>query len=355
MYLTREEIRHTAGQQIVCGFSGQQLDSELKELLRDIKPAGLILFSRNIASLEQVSELCREIKSYYGKPLALCIDQEGGRVARIKEPATVWPPMRKLGDIDDAELTFQVGKALGCEMRALGFDIDFAPVLDVDTNPQNPIIGDRAFSEAADNVAKHGTALFLGLEAGGVGACGKHFPGHGDTDKDSHLDLPYVKHDLKRLRDVEWKPFKEAIAKGLDAIMTAHVVVECIDASLPATFAPDVLKYLRDELQFKGIIFGDDLEMQAVADRFSNAQMAALGIKAGIDMYLVCKTPSIILEFYRALVQQYEQHIPSELHATSKRIAAWIKRHVRTSTTDWRSIVGCQQHIDLAASIGANP
>ena len=188
--------------------------------------------------------------------------------------------MRHLGQLNDVALTQRVGKALAQELRAMNFDIDFAPVLDVDTNPKNPIIGDRAFSHDPKLVAAHGAALIKGLQENGVGACGKHFPGHGDTDVDSHLALPSVGHEMGRLRDIEWPPFAAAIKAGVGAIMTAHVVVEALD-EMPATLSHRALQHLRDELQFKGCIVSDDIEMKAVADQYTPTEMAELGLKAG--------------------------------------------------------------------------
>jgi len=233
--------------------------------------------------------------------------------------------MRTLGEIGDSGLVKRVGRALGRELRAMNFDIDYAPVLDVDSNPDNPIIGDRSFSRDAKQTAVLGRALIEGLHSAGVAACGKHFPGHGDTDLDSHLALPFIAHDVARLRELEWVPFKEAISAGLGAIMTAHVVIESIDESLPATLSKPVLDYLRNELSFNGVIISDDLEMKAVAERFTPQEMAKLGIEAGVDHFLVCEKPEVILEFYRALVRCVEERKISHqaLMDAAKRSRLW--------------------------------
>ena len=262
----REEIRRAAGRAIVCGFEGSAVDAELRELLREVRPAGLIFFARNIESPEQLLELSRELKALRpDEPLLLSVDQEGGRVARMKSPATEWPALRELGASDDPALAERLGRALALELRAVGIDVDFAPVLDVDTNPDNPVIGDRAFGSRPEEVGRLGAAFVRGMQGAGVGACGKHFPGHGDTAIDSHLDLPSVEHDLERLRRVEWPPFAAAIEAGVDAIMTAHVLVPALDAEHPGTLSPEVLGRLRDELGFQGVIVSDDIEMKAVA------------------------------------------------------------------------------------------
>jgi beta-N-acetylhexosaminidase len=327
--IPRADVRRAIGHLIICGFEPPAVTAEVKELLREAMPLGVILFARNIESLEHVSELNRELKALRpDDPLLCSVDQEGGRVARIREPATVWPPMRKLGGLRDLELVRRVSAALAQELRALNFDVDWAPVLDVDTNPDNPVIGDRAFSDDPKVVAECGAAFIRGLQGGGVGGCGKHYPGHGDTDKDSHLDLPYVEHDLERLREVEWPPFRAAIAAGVGAIMTAHVVVLPLDEKVPATISPDVLGHLRGELGFDGVIVSDDIEMKAVADRFSPAELAARGLAAGVDVFLACKKPEVVLDLYRGLVRAVEDEIITHeaLLAAERRALAWRQR-----------------------------
>jgi len=180
--------------------------------------------------------------------------------------------------------------------------MDMAPVLDVDSNPQNPIIGERAFSADADEVARLGVALFEGLRAERVAACGKHFPGHGDTDQDSHLTLPTLAHDMGRLRELELPPFVAAIEAGIPAIMTAHIQFPALDATRPATLSRALLTdVLRIELGFDGVIISDDLEMRAVAERWSMAELVSLGIEAGVDLFLVCRDVPKQLEALRVL------------------------------------------------------
>lgn len=355
MFLTRQEIRQAAGHLVVCGFDGVELTAELKELLREINPLGLILFARNIQSPEQVAEFNRELKCHRAQePLLLCVDQEGGRVARVKSPATEWPPMRQLGQLNDVALTERVGRALAQELRAMNFDIDFAPVLDVDTNPQNPVIGDRSFSYDPKLVGAHGAALIKGLQESGVGACGKHFPGHGDTDLDSHLALPRVGHDLGRLRDLEWPPFTAAIKAGVGAIMTAHVVVEALD-EVPATLSHRALHHLRDELQFNGCIVSDDIEMKAVADRYSPTELAELGLKAGVDVFLACRKPEVTLELYRGLVvgTEEERLRHEDLADANRRALRWRDRFCKPAVDykQSKTFIGSQENADLVQEI----
>ncbi|MEO0814267.1 MAG: glycoside hydrolase family 3 N-terminal domain-containing protein, partial [Myxococcota bacterium] len=240
-YLTREDLRRAAGRRIICGFAGTSVDAELKEVLREVRPLGVILFARNIESPEAAAELIRELKSLPERkddPLMVSVDQEGGRVARVRAPATEWPPMRELGRLRNSRLTEEVGFALGTELRGLGFDLDYTPVLDVDTNPANPVIGDRAFSENAAEAGDLAASLLRGLNRAGVGGCGKHFPGHGDTELDSHLALPRVEHELALIQEREWEPYRRAIAAGLDAVMTAKALPAPIHRSPPPPHEP---------------------------------------------------------------------------------------------------------------------
>ena len=335
MHATRHELRTWAGRLIVCGFDGTQVTAELREILREVRPLGLILFARNIESAAQVAEFNRELKALRPtEPLLLSVDQEGGRVARLQPPFTPWPPMRRLGEVNDLALTEQVGAALARELRALHFDVNYAPVTDVDTNSDNPIIGDRAFARSPEAVARHAVALIRGMQGAGVGACAKHFPGHGDTDQDSHLTLPSLEHDLRRLQQVEWPPFAAAIAADVGAIMTAHVRVTSLDSDVPATLSPRVINaHLRRGLGFTGCILSDDIEMRAVADAFSPGQMAHMGLNAGIDVFLACHQPAIIQELYRGIVQAGEsKQVPHiTLEAAHRRAVHWRQRFWRAA------------------------
>jgi beta-N-acetylhexosaminidase len=353
---TKQDIRRAAGHCVICGFDGTSVTPELREVLREVQPAGVILFSRNIESLEQLCELNRELKlERRSDPLLCSVDQEGGRVARVREPASLWPAMGKLGMLDDPSLMRQVGGAIARELRALNFDVDYAPVLDVATNPKNPVIGDRALSHEPAVVARLGRALIEGLQAEGVAACGKHFPGHGDTDKDSHLALPFVEHELGRLRDVEWPPFREAIAAGVGAIMTAHVVVMPLDEKLPATLSASVLGHLRQELGFSGVIVSDDVEMKALADHFPLRTTAERGLNAGIDLFLACHKPEVVLELYRSLVQavESEEVAHGQLLAAEQRVLAWRDRFYR-APEPWKAQkhrIGPETHGRLLADV----
>lgn len=266
----------------------------MRSLAREFSLGGVTLFGRNIEAPEQVAELAYDLQSLSTElPLWVAVDQEGGRVARLRSPFTEWPPMAVLGRSGDAALAYRFAAALASELKAVGISLDYAPVLDIHTNSSNPVIGDRALSENAEAVARLGAAIIRGLQESGVAACGKHFPGHGDTSVDSHLDLPIVEHPPDRLRRVEFVPFRAAIAAGVATIMTAHILVPSLDDEKPATLSRHIVyDLLRDELNFDGVILSDDLEMKALAKSYSVPEAAVQSIVAGCDGVLICRALS---------------------------------------------------------------
>jgi beta-N-acetylhexosaminidase len=283
-------LRRQIGQLLIAGFDGHHIPVELRALAREFGLGGVILFARNVAEPEQVAELCFDAARLSGDvPAWVSVDQEGGRVARLKAPFTEWPPMATLGRSGDAVLAERFARALGSELKAVGVTLDYAPVLDVHTNPRNPVIGDRALAERAGDVARLGSAIVRGLQSEGVAACGKHFPGHGDTSTDSHLELPLVEHPLERLREVEFVPFRAAVEAQVATIMTAHVFIPALDERRPATLSRRVVTgLLRDELKYEGVILSDDLEMKAVAGTYAVPDAAVLAVEAGCDGVLIC-------------------------------------------------------------------
>jgi beta-N-acetylhexosaminidase len=283
-------LRRQIGQVLIAGFAGHQVSAELRALAKEFGLGGVILFARNVAEPEQVAELSFEASRLVPDlPVWVSVDQEGGRVARLKRPFTEWPPMATLGRSGDVRLAERFARALAAELKAVGITLDYAPVLDVHTNPKNPVIGDRALAERAADVARLGTTIVRALQAEGVAACGKHFPGHGDTSTDSHLELPLVEHPPERLREVEFEPFRAAIAADVATIMTAHVLVPSLDDKRPATLSRRIVAdLLREELGFEGVILSDDLEMKAVAAEYEVPSAAVMALQAGCDGVLIC-------------------------------------------------------------------
>jgi beta-N-acetylhexosaminidase len=283
-------LRRQIGQTLIAGFNGTDLPIELKSLAAEFGLGGIILFARNIVEPEQVAELAAEAASLVRDlPLWVSVDQEGGRVARLKAPYTEWPPMATLGRSGDVALAERFARAMAAELLATGITLDYAPVLDVHTNPKNPVIGDRALGERADRVAAIGSAIIRAFQREGLAACGKHFPGHGDTATDSHLELPLVEHPPERLREVEFAPFRAAVDAGVATLMTAHVHVPSLDEGRPATLSKRIVTgILRDELGYEGVVISDDLEMKAVAATYAVPSAAVMAIAAGCDALLIC-------------------------------------------------------------------
>ena len=266
-------LRHDIGQLLMAGFPGTSLTVELRSIAREFSLGGVVYFARNVEEPAQVAEVSREIATLTdGLPPWVSVDQEGGRVARFKRGFTLWPPMSTLGRSGDEALARRFARALAAELQAVGITLDFAPVLDIFTNPKNTVIGDRALGERADDVARLGVAIIEELQRAGIAACGKHFPGHGDTLADSHHDLPLVEHDPDRLRAVEFVPFRAAIAADVASLMSCHVLVPAFDETQPGTLSPRIVQgLLRDELGFDGLVFTDDMEMKAIAARHAGA------------------------------------------------------------------------------------
>jgi beta-N-acetylhexosaminidase len=283
-------LRSQIGQLLIAGFNGHQVPAELRALAREFSLGGVILFARNVDEPEQVAELTFEASRLVPDlPAWVSVDQEGGRVARLKAPFTEWPPMATLGRSGDVALAARFARALAAELKAVGISLDYAPVLDIHTNPKNPVIGDRALGDTADDAARLGAAVIRALQSEGIAACGKHFPGHGDTSADSHLELPLVEHPPDRLRRVEFVPFRAAIDAGVATIMTAHVLVPSLDEKRPATLSRTIVHdILREELKYEGVILSDDLEMKAVAAEYEVPSAAVLAIQAGCDGVLIC-------------------------------------------------------------------
>lgn len=303
-------LAQAAGRVLVAGFAAGPVDPVVADMARRGSLGGIILFRRNIPSLHSCASLLAEYIALHRlgsqTPPLLAVDQEGGRVARLGAPVIALPPMLEFAAQHAAHEIERTAGILGRQLRTLGFNFNMAPVLDVDTNPDNPIIGDRAFGKTPDDVIARALPFADGLMGAGILACGKHFPGHGDTDLDSHLALPRLPHDLERLRNVELAPF--AAAQGrVPAIMTAHVVFEAIDPQVPATLSRAVMHdLLRVELGYDGAIVSDDLEMKAVANHFGAAEAAVMAIAAGCDVLLVCSDVERLKRIHEALIHEAE-------------------------------------------------
>ena len=288
-------LAEKVGQLFQVGFHGTEQTDTIRELVADYHVGGVIYFSRNVETPTQTARLSRALQETAadntGIPLVLSADQEGGVVSRVPF-GTAPPGQMALGAADDPALAHDFGAAVGRQLHAVGINANFAPVLDVNNNPDNPVIGVRSFGDDPDQVRRLGAAVATGLQSVGVAACGKHFPGHGDTAVDSHLAMPTVAHDRERLAEVELVPFRGAVDAGVDALMTAHVQFPAVDSSgSPATLSREVLTgLLRDDLGYDGVVITDCMEMDAIADGVGTVEGAVRAIRAGADTVLVSHT-----------------------------------------------------------------
>ncbi len=338
------------GQLLVVGFDGtDRVPADLAQRIRTGRVGGVILFKRNVRDPGQLRTLVAELYSLAppGCPLIVSVDQEGGRVQRLRDPWTQWPPMRRLGEAGDAAQSEALGQALARELLECGFTLDFAPVVDVDSNPANPVIGDRSFGRDPELVAMHAAALVRGLQGAGVAACAKHFPGHGDTSVDSHLDLPRIDHDLDRLRRLELPPFAAMVEAEVASLMSAHVLFPKLDAKRPGTFSPAVMRLLREELGYAGLVFTDDLEMGAIAKHWGPRDRAILPLEAGCDALLVCHQADLRDEMLGVL----ERAPDALVEASLERMIAFKRKWARSALDPVASGPPYPEHRELAARL----
>ena len=301
------------GQMLMVAVPGDKMNREVEAILKQYRPGGVILFGHNLSSFENNKKFIDDMQdasfSYAGIPLFISIDQEGGRVVRIVSGVTQFPGNMAAGVSGDTGLAYRWGRVLGIELRVTGVNMNLAPVLDVNNNPHNPVINTRSYGSEARLVADLGAAYIKGIQDSRCIAVGKHFPGHGDTDTDSHLSLPVIHYDMKRLSRVELVPFKEAIGAGVDGIMTAHIAYpEILGTNDPATVSKKFLTdMLRTELRFAGLVITDDMEMHAISRRQEMGEAAVRSIMAGADIILI---------------SSYEGSIPAIINAITNAVRA---------------------------------
>ncbi len=313
-----------AGRLLWVSLPGPELTDSDREFLSVIDPLGVVIFRENVRDAAQVKALIQAIRSVPGSPRLIAVDQEGGRVARLSDGVPALPPMRTLGEKDVRKVE-EAGESLGRALLALGFDVDFAPVLDVDSNPKNPIIGDRAFSSDPEEAGTKALAFARGLLRGGILPCGKHFPGHGDTSLDSHVDLPVVLADAALLESRELVPFRMVLDQEMPLMMTAHVVYPAWEKETPATLSRSIVTgILREQMGYRGLVLSDDLLMAAVARRgVVEAGLSALD--AGCDGLLVLKSRSQALALHEALGKILAGN-PERILPALSRIEGWWAR-----------------------------
>ena len=355
-------VEQVIGQKLLLAFKGKDEPSDkIIQALREYKPCGITLFrSFNIDNPTQVRELTESLqrlaRDFNLPPLLIATDQEGGQLMAIGEGSTPLPGNMALGATGSPELARRAGEVLGRELAAMGINVNYAPCVDVNLNPHNPVVGIRSFGENPLEVAKLASAMIEGIQSQGVAATAKHFPGHGDTSNDSHHGLPILPHSLDRLQSVEFPPFQSSVRAGVKLIMSAHLGLTALDGpnAPPATLSANILKnLLRHQIGFDGVIVTDAMDMQAIRQGGLLGEDAVRAVKAGVDLLLLTSDPEDHERVFRALVQavQNDELNLNGLRESVERIAAlkdWIASHPVKPDLD---VVGCTEHLTVANEI----
>jgi beta-N-acetylhexosaminidase len=348
-------------ERFMLGFPGRELSEELKQLLAG-GLAGVAIYPRNFRDVVELSRLTRAIRQAAARPVLIGIDQEGGTKFSLGEPFTPWPSPAELGRLADPSLVEKLARAMAHELRAAGVNLNFAPMLDLATNPNSPVTSGRSFGSEPHHVAQMGCAFLRGLQAEGVLACAKHFPGHGDTAVDPHLDLPRFDGTRERLMAQELVPFSSAIKAGVQTIMTAHILIPRIDSASPASLSCELLQsILRKQLAFDGIILADDLGMGAIARHYKIGEGVVKTLQAGTDIAMLCHDWTIVAPALEAAAEAlsgtvHQAKIDASLTAQSRtRIERLRLRlcEIEKAEAPPLDVIGCRQHRTLAAEIRA--
>ncbi len=345
------------GQSFMIGVSGLQLSNEEAKFIKEKNIGGVILFAHNYEAPAQVAELINEIqKCREDHPLFISVDHESGRVQRFKNGFTHFPALAELGKLDSPKTTYEVHQIMGEELAAVGINLNYSPVCDVWSNPQNKVIGDRAFSDKTDIVEKHVSAAIRGLHAAGLMACAKHFPGHGSTKKDSHFDLPYVTHNMDFWESVELPPFKKATKSRVDMVMMAHLIVDIFEKDRPCTLSAKVYSILREILKFDKVIITDDFEMSAIKDHFGIKQASIDALQAGADI-IIYRSFQAAVECYEEVLRAYDKKIikASDIQSKYKRITDLkdekIKQYAPVIISELTSKMNVAKHAEYLSQL----
>jgi beta-N-acetylhexosaminidase len=348
-------------ERFLLGFPGRELSAELAGLLAG-GLAGVAIYPRNFRDVHELCRLTREIRHAAGQPVLIGIDQEGGTKFSLGEPFTPWPSPAELGRLGDVCITERLASAMARELRAAGVNLNFAPMLDLATNPNSPVTSGRSFGPDPHSVAQMGGAFVRGLQAEGVLACAKHFPGHGDAAIDPHLDLPRFEGTRERLMAQEIVPFAAAIKAGVPLIMTAHILLPKIDSKWPASLSSDLLRsILRGQLGFDGIILADDLGMGAIARHYENGESAVRSLQAGTDIAMLCHNWSAVTPTLDAAARvisggtctgKIDTRVAAASHVRIERLRHRLNE-IETAPAPPLAVIGCSEHRALATEIRA--
>jgi beta-N-acetylhexosaminidase len=352
------EARADLGRLLVIGFHGTAMDRPLRERLARLRPSGVILFARNLVDPRQVRRLSTDLQKWAADaglaPFLIGIDHEGGAIVRMGPPVTPFSGNLALRATDSLDLARRQATAMAEELLALGVNWDFAPCVDVNSNPRNPVIGARSFGADPARVAAFGAAMIDGFQARGVLACAKHFPGHGATEVDSHLGLPVVERPLAELRRVDLVPFRAAIEADVASIMSAHIVFPRIDPGRPATVSQRIIsRLLRERMRFAGVVVTDAVDMAGFRDSIGIAAGAVAAINAGVDLLLPCNEDALADEALDALQVAVDagQLRPDVIEASLGRIARMKGRLQPDAAVTPLSDIGSDEHRRLEREI----
>ncbi|KAG9239317.1 putative beta-N-acetylglucosaminidase [Amylocarpus encephaloides] len=369
---SEEELRDNVGQLFIVGFHGHVASDHIKKLVTYYRVGTVILFSRNIDTGEQLTELTKSLQeiansSGHSQPLFISIDQENGLVTRIKPPVAVQlPGSMALGATNDPSNAYNVAAATAQTLQRFGINMNYAPIADINSEPKNPVIGVRSPSDDPETVGRFVSAQIKGFWSGRVVPCVKHFPGHGDTAVDSHFGLPTIEKTRFAMDQCELLPFRRAVTEGVDAVMTAHIVLPLLHISLgaaddsnqklPASLNPDIINILRNEMKYEGLIVSDCLEMDGVRAPYGTETAAVMALKAGTDSVMICHTIAAqvgAIEKVMAAVRSGELS-QSAIQISGRRIRALKKKFLASETSDNTKVDGEVQiraQTELASNI----
>ncbi len=357
-----QDLKTLVGQLFIVGFDGFSVPQEFKKAIQEYKLGGTIYFKRNVQSSTQLAELSNELQFSCRNPsspfLFVSIDHEGGKVDRLIKPFTKFPGSENLGEINSPKMGFQFGSIIAKELKAVGINLNFAPVVDVNTNPNNPVMKERMFSSDPEICGKLGSAICRGIQKMGVASVAKHFPGHGDTKVDSHFDLPRIDKSLEELDKVELIPFKRMVRSRVEGIMTAHILNAALDPDYPATLSEKTIQpLLRQSMRYSKLIFSDDMEMKAITDHYGADEAAVLAVKAGCDVLIyrgdkgvpVSSMESIIKAVESKKISKAQIEASVERVLNCKKVYAFQKEAIDVKQVD--QFIGLPEHLKLAEMI----
>lgn len=357
------DIAKAVAQTFIVGVKGTKLDEKQLAKLASLGVGGVVLFKQNYENLRQLVDLVNSIqKAVLSKPDAvpawIAVDHEGGRVQRFGAPFTAFPPAAKWGEINSPKTAFEAGYVMAKELRAVGVNINFCPVVDVPPTMTAPALGDRVFSTDPEVVANLGSATVRGLQKGGVLGVIKHFPGHGAATVDSHVDLPVVNKSVADLEALDWIPFRRAIRARAEGVMTAHISMPQLDAEKCATFSRKILQeHLRKSLRHAKLIFSDDLDMGAIRNKYETKEAAYFTLEAGSDHVLICHSWDEIESAHEYVTKAFETGALSQkrLEETAARIADAKQRYItpyrEVKYAEAEAVVGCDAFKAVAQAI----